>query len=127
MRVAARLAILAIAALSLAFAPAASAQGGNGLYEPFPKAAVEKCAKRFVDRLRFGEPLRFSDTQLERGVFVGALAAQAAARGEASARAGVDEGKSDVPLALQILLIALAIAALPLLAGRRPRRRVAPG
>jgi hypothetical protein len=121
------LAALATAALVLAIAPAVSAQSGNGLYEPFPKAAVEKRAKRFVDRLRFGEPLRFSDTQLERGVFVGSEAAQRAARGEASARAGVDEGKSDVPLAAQILLIALAIAALPLLAGRRPRRRVAPG
>jgi hypothetical protein len=121
------LAALATAALVLAIAPAVSAQSGNGLYEPFPKAAVEKRAKRFVDRLRFGEPLRFSDTQLERGVFVGAPAVQGAAGGEASARAGVDEGKSDVPLAAQVLLIALAIAALPLLAGRRPRRRVAPG
>jgi hypothetical protein len=120
-------AALVTAALVLALAPAVSAQSGNGLYEPFPKAAVEKRAKRFVDRLRFGEPLRFSEAQLGRGVFVGAPAAQGAARGEASARAGVDEGKSDVPLAVQILLIALAIAALPLLAGRRPRRRVAPG
>jgi hypothetical protein len=119
---------LATAALVLALAPAASAQSGNGLYEPFPKAAVDKRAKRFVDRLRFGEPLRFSDTQLKRGVFVGgAEAAQSATRGHASARAGVGQGQSDVPLAAQILLIALAIAALPLLAGRRPRRRVAPG
>jgi hypothetical protein len=121
------LAALATAALVLALAPAVSAQSGNGLYEPFPKAAVEKRAKRFVDRLRFGEPLRFSDKQLERGMFVGAAAAQSATRGEASARAGVGQGESDVPLAAQILLIALAIAALPLLAGRRPRRRVAPG
>jgi hypothetical protein len=121
------LAALATAALVLAIAPAVSAQSGNGLYEPFPKAAVEKRAKRFVDRLRFGEPLRFSDTQLERGVFVGVRAQQGAARGAASARAGVGQGKADVPLAVEILLIALAIAALPLLAGRRPRRRVAPG
>ncbi len=120
------LAALVTAALVLAIAPPVSAQSGNGLYEPFPKAAVEKRAKRFVDRLRFGEPLRFSQKQLERGVFVGP-AAQRPPRGDASARAGVGQGKSDVPLAAQILLIALAIAALPLLAGRRPRRRVAPG
>ena len=121
------LAALVAAALVLALAPAVSAQSGNGLYEPFPKAAVEKRAKRFVDRLRFSEPVRFSDAQLERGLFVGAGAAQSGARGEASARAGVGDGEAGVPLAAQILLIALAIAALPLLAGRRPRRRVAPG
>ena len=121
------LAALAAVALVLAIAPAVSAQSGNGLYEPFPKAAVEKRAKRFVDRLRFGEPLRFSDTQLDQGVFVGNDSARGAPRGEASARAGVGQGESDVPLAAQILLIALAISALPLLAGRRPRRRVAPG
>ena len=120
-------AVLLAAALVLALAPAVSAQSGNGLYEPFPKAAVEKRAKRFVERLRFGEPVRFSDEQLERGVLVGAGAAQGATRGAASARAGVGDGDSGVPLAAQILLIALAIAALPLLAGRRPRRRVAPG
>jgi hypothetical protein len=121
------LAALVTAALLLALAPAVSAQSGNGLYEPFPKAAVEKRAKRFVDRLRFGEPLRFSDAQLDRGVFVGAPAAQSATSGDASARAGVGDGEGGVPLVAQILLIALAIAALPLLAGRRRRRRVAPG
>jgi hypothetical protein len=126
-RAARPLAVLATVVVVLALAPAVSAQSGNGLYEPFPKAAVEKRAKRFVERLRFGEPLRFSDSQLERGMFVGAEAAQRAIRGEASVRAGVGQGESDVPLAAQILLIGLAIAALPLLAGRRPRRRVAPG
>src|SRR5215207_443959 len=121
------LSALATAALVLASAPAVSAQSGNGLYEPFPKAAVEKRAQRFVDRLRFGEPLHLSDTQLERGVFAGANARGSATRGDASARAGVRQGESDVPLAAQVVLIALAIAALPLLAGRRPRRRVSPG
>jgi hypothetical protein len=126
-RAARPLAVLSTVVLVLALAPAVSAQSGNGLYEPFPKAAVEKRAKRFVHRLRFGEPLRFSQAQLERGVFVGRDAARSPARGDASARAGVGQGESDVPLAAQILLIGLAIAALPLLAGRRPRRRVAPG
>ena len=113
-------------ALVLALAPPAFAQGGNGLYEPFPKAAVEKRAKRFVERLRFGESVRFSDAELQRGTFVDPRT-EAVGGGRASTRAGVGDGKNDVPLAAQILLIALAIAALPLLAGRRPRRRVAPG
>jgi hypothetical protein len=128
MRRAARgLALLAGAALVLAFAPTASAQSGNGLYEPFPKAAVEKRAKRFVERLRLGEEIRFSHAELERGTFVGSQTGAVRTAGGASARAGVDSGDSDVPVVLQVLLIALAIAALPLLAGWRPRRRVASG
>jgi hypothetical protein len=126
MRGTARLALLVSAALVLALAPTASAQGGNGLYEPFPKAAVEKRAKRFVERLRFGESMRFSHAELERGMFIGPRG-EGVRGGSASARAGVEGGKSDVPLAAQILLIALAIAALPLLAGRRPSRSVARG
>ncbi len=127
MRRAARgLALLAGAALVLAFACTASAQSGNGLYEPFPKAAVEKRAKRFVERLRLGEEVRFSDGELERGTFVDPKAGARHGDG-ASARAGVESGESDVPVVLQILLIALAIAALPLLVGWRPRRRVASG
>ena len=121
-----RLAVLASAALVLALAPNASAQGGNGLYEPFPKAAVEKRAKRFVERLRFGESVRFSDAELDRGTFVDRRA-EVVRGGEASARAGVEADKNDVPLAAQAVLIALAIAALPLLAGRRPSRSVARG
>src|SRR5262245_35086442 len=128
MRRAARgLALLAGAAFVLALAPTALAQSGNGLYEPFPKAAVEKRAKRFVERLRLGEEVQLSDGELDRGTFVGRGAAGDVRGGDASARAGVEHGDSDVPVVLQILLIALAIAALPLLAGWRPRRRVAPG
>jgi hypothetical protein len=129
-RAARALAVLTLAAPPLAFGPAAFAQTGNGLYEPFPKAAVEKRAKRFVDQLRFQEPVRFSNAQLERGAFVDARAVQideplseSAARGEASARARADRGDADgVPLPAQVLLLALATAALALLAGRRPRR-----
>jgi hypothetical protein len=127
MRGAARgLAVLVSAALVLALAQTASAQGGNGLYEPFPKAAVEKRAKRFIERLRFGESMRFSDAELERGTFLDPRAA-GVRDGSASARAGSEGGTSDVPLAAQVLLIALAIAALPLLAGRRPSRSAARG
>ena len=46
----------------------AAAQHGNGLYEPFPQAAVKKRAKRFVSRLAI--PLRLDDKDLARGVFV---------------------------------------------------------
>jgi hypothetical protein len=130
MRKAARgLAVVASAGLLLVLAVTASAQTGNGLYEPFPKAAVDKRAKRFVERLRLGEAVRFSDEELDRGVFVGPKAGTARGGG-ASARAGVEaeeQGDSGVPVAVQVLLVALAIAALPLLAGRRPRRRVASG
>ena len=130
MRIAARrLAVLASAALVLALAPTAIAQSGNGLYEPFPKAAVDKRAKHFVERLRLGEKVRFSKDELNRGVFVGAQGGTQS-RGGASTRAGVeggDQGRSGVPVVVQVLLVALAIAALPLLAGRRPRRRVASG
>jgi hypothetical protein len=112
--------------MMLALAPGASAQSGNGLYEPFPKAAVEKRAKRFVERLRLGEATRVSSADLERGVFLDPSAGSAGA-GQASARAGAQGGDSGVPVAVQVVLIALAIAALPLLAGRRPRRRVASG
>ena len=127
MRTAARgLAVLVSAALILALAPTAGAQSGNGLYEPFPKAAVDKRAKRFVERLRLGAAVRFSDAELDRGVFVDPTPGSVRGGG-ASARAGIGDSDSGVPVALQILLIALAIAALPLLAGRRPRRRVASG
>src|SRR5215207_2541122 len=127
MRRAARgVAVLVSAGLALVLATTASAQSGNGLYEPFPKAAVEKRAKRFVERLRLGEAVRFSDAELDRGAFVDPKAGRVRG-GEASARAGVAGSKAGVPVAAQIVLIALAIAALPLLAGRRPRRRVAPG
>lgn len=120
-----KLAVIAGAALVLGLAPGASAQSGNGLYEPFPKAAVEKRAKRFVERLQLGDAIRFSDAELERGVFVDRKAGGPGAGG-ASARAGVGGEADGIPAAAQVLLIALAVAALPLLAGRRPRR-VAPG
>jgi len=127
MRLAARgLAVLASAVIVLVLATTASAQSGNGLYEPFPKAAVEKRAKRFVERLRLGEAIRFSDAELDRGAFVDPKAGRVRG-GEASARAGIEGSEAAVPVAAQVLLIALAIAVLPLLAGRRPRRRVASG
>ena len=126
MRRAARRVAVTVAALVVALAPNASAQSGNGLYEPFPKAAVEKRAKRFVERLNLGEAVRFSDAELDRGVFVNPGRPTPAA-GAPSARAGVGGESSGLPVLAQIVLLALAITVLPLLAARRPRRRVAPG
>jgi hypothetical protein len=126
MRRTARRVVVPVTALVVALAPNASAQGGNGLYEPFPKAAVEKRAKRFVERLRVGEAVRFSDAELDRGVFVNP-GRQRPGSGAASARAGAASESSGIPAIAQVALLALAVTALPLLAARRPRRRVAPG
>jgi hypothetical protein len=124
-------------ASAAALPAAAAAQHGNGLYEPFPRAAVLERAKRFVERLgsaRAAQKLRFSDRQLARGAFVdpretglpedGGLGRTGA--GAASARAGVagGGGSSLTPWA-QIPLVLLAIVAIAMLSGRRPRRRVA--
>ena len=127
--------IAVLAAALLALPVTAGAQGGNGLYEPFPKAAVEKRAKRFVERLPFDEPVTFTDRELEAGAFVdpGAvgldrgLAPVGPDAASARAGAGTDDDNSGIPTVVQLLLVALAVAALPLLAGRRPGRRVAAG
>jgi hypothetical protein len=123
-----------LAAAMLALAPVAGAQSGNGLYEPFPKAAVEKRAKRFVERLPLAESVTFSDSQLQEGAFVDPRAVSLdeglgqVPPAAASARAGAGgERGSGVPAVVQVLLVVLAVAALPLLAGRRPGRRVAAG
>jgi hypothetical protein len=129
--------LVAMLVASAALPAAAAAQHGNGLYEPFPRAAVLERAKRFVERLRSpnaAERLRFSDEQLVRGAFVdprvtglpdnGGLGRTGG--GAASARAGVagDRGSSLTPWA-QIPLVLLAIVAFAVLSGRRPDRRVA--
>jgi hypothetical protein len=130
--------LVALLVASAAGKPAtAAAQHGNGLYEPFPRAAVLERAKRFVEGFRFpaaAERLRFSDEQLARGVFVdtrvtglpkgGGLGRTGA--GAASARAGVDDGGGSwLAPGVWITLVLLAVVAFAVLAGRRPRRRVA--
>ena len=52
--------LVAALAASAALPAVASAQHGNGLYEPFPEAAVRERAKRFVERLPLPRPLRRS-------------------------------------------------------------------
>jgi hypothetical protein len=132
------LAMLVVAlAASAALPGAAAAQHGNGLYEPFPRAAVAERAKRFVERLRApraAEKLRFSDEQLARGAFVeprvtGLPAGAALGRtgaGAASARAGVESGGGSWLAAMvQVAGVLLAVVALAVLSRRRPSRRVA--
>ena len=119
---ASRSAALLVTTLALAAglpAGTASGQSGSGLYEPFPEAAVKKRAQRYIESLgeRTADPhRRFSDAQLDAGVFVGpgvippglTLSGERT-RGAASARAA--GGGSDVGLWLQLLLA--TAAALP--------------
>src|SRR5919109_5642431 len=96
--------LVALLAASAAALPAtASAQHGNGLYEPFPRAAVLERAKRFVERFRSpnaARRLRFSEQQLARGAFVAPAVTGLpkgsglgpTGAGAASARAGVRGG-----------------------------------
>jgi hypothetical protein len=123
-------AALLVAALgaSAALPAVASAQHGNGLYEPFPEAAVRERAKRFVDRLPLppaAAKARLGDEELARGVFVDP-GLPPSGPGAASTRAGVgDDGGSSLSPLTQVALLLLVVVALPVLAGRRPRRRVA--
>jgi hypothetical protein len=132
------LAMLVVALTAGAALPgAAAAQHGNGLYEPFPRAAVVERAKRFVERLRAlreAENLRFSEEQLARGAFVeprmtGLPAGAGLGRtgaGAASSRAGVESGGGSWLAAIvQIALALLVVVALAVLSRRRPSRRVA--
>src|ERR671925_48044 len=130
--------LVALLAASAAALPAtASAQHGNGLYEPFPRAAVLERAKRFVERFRSPDGarrLRFSEEQLARGAFVAAAVTGLpkgsglglTGAGAASARAGVrGGGGSWLAAGAQVALVLLAIVMLAILGGRRSRRRVA--
>jgi hypothetical protein len=130
--------LVAVLAASAAALPAtASAQHGNGLYEPFPRAAVLERAKRFVERFRVpgtARRLHFSEQQLARGAFVAPAVAGLpkgsglgpTGPGAASARAGVrGGGGSWLAAGAQVALVLLAIVMLAVLGGRRSRRRVA--
>ncbi len=117
------LALVCVAALAL---PQAASASGNGLYEPFPEAAVKERAERYVERLRGRIPARqprFSEAQLTRGTFVRAdrsLPALAPVGAAATGRSGGD-AEDGMPVALQVLLL-LAVLAIPfgLVAGRAP-------
>jgi len=130
-------------------APRALAQSGNGLYEPFPEAAVKKRAQRYVEGLRgrTAEPgRRYSDAELAAGAFVRAgpkaptlvvpgadptRAGSDAPRrdaGPATARAGGQSGSGgggDLALPWQLLLLSLALTAPAALIVKRARTRAA--
>ena len=115
----------ALAAMLVAFPIAplpARAQSGNGLYEPFPEAAVKERARRYVERLGDRTPTpgkRYSDSDLAAGVFVQGGHPLNVSPGPASMRAG--GGGDDVATPLQIVLVALLLAGVTaaLLAWRR--------
>jgi hypothetical protein len=89
--------VLSLVAFAATAAPA-RAQGGGGLYEPFPEPAPLDQARRFIERLpgqRGSEAAGLSDRQLERGQLLsGSTLAAARGPGPASARGGegVDAG-----------------------------------
>jgi hypothetical protein len=119
--------LVAALAASGALPSAASAQHGNGLYEPFPEAAVRERAKRFVEGLAFpaaAAKVRLGEGELARGVFVDP-GLTPSRPGTASERAGAgDGGGSSLSPLTQVALMLLVVVALPVLAGRHPRRRV---
>ncbi len=121
-------AVVLVALMAGGAAPDAVAQSGNGLYEPFPEAAVKKRAQRYVERLGDRTPeaaRRYSDAQLDAGVFVRPDPRGPALRpresespGPATTRAGAG-ARSGVPVPIQLLLVALVLA-IPAAALMRP-------
>jgi hypothetical protein len=103
LRAAPLVALLASALL----APAAYAQGGAGLYKPFPGGTSAGVAKRYVDRLPSSEARELTPAEIRRGVFVG-RPRNAAVRA-ASVRAGRrDEGGGSLAPVLALGIVALA-------------------
>jgi len=119
-----RLAIPVALVAALAAPHGAAAQGGNGLYEPFPDDIRKGHAVLFVEALGFGERASVTREQLESGRFLDPGAARG--MGGASMRAGLGTGGSDgPPLVLQLTLLAGVVGVFALAGARRPGRRVA--
>jgi hypothetical protein len=92
---------------SALLAPAAYAQGGAGLYKPFPGGTSAGVAKRYVDRLPSSEAKELTPAEIRRGVFV--AGPRNAAIGAASVRAGRGvEGEGSLPPVLSLGIVALA-------------------
>lgn len=121
--------ILALIVLLLC-ASAAGAQTGNGLYEPFPKKASSKRAKRYIERLPPGVPARLrrlSDAELERGLFVGTTKATTDSNGP-SLRGGVaPEASEGWPWPAQLGLLLVPVVLMIGWLARRPGRPGDPG
>jgi len=115
--------LAALVAVLLA-APAAHAQGGNGLYEPFPDDVRKGQAVLFVEALGFGERTSVTREQLDTGRF---LDRPSGAGEAASVRAGLGQSdEDDLPAGAQLLLVVGALGSVALI-GLWPRRRVAAG
>ena len=100
------------------FVPAAYAQDGAGLYQPFPGGTSTGLAKRYIARLPGSETKELTSAEIRRGVFV--ARPRQAASDAASVRAGRrDEGGGSLSPALSLGIIALAAGGGFTLAPRR--------
>jgi hypothetical protein len=103
---------------SAVLAPAAYAQDGAGLYEPFPGGTSAGLAKRYLDRLPASETKELTSAEIRRGVFV--AHPRTAAIGAASVRAGRrGEGGGSLPPVLSLGIVALGAGGGFALASRR--------
>jgi hypothetical protein len=99
-------------------APSAHAQGGAGLYEPFPSGKSTRMAKRYVDQVLPPNAKELTSPDIRRGVFV--ARPRTTASGAASARAGRgDGGGGSLPTALSLGIVAVAAGGGFSLASRR--------
>jgi hypothetical protein len=122
MRSVAVLLVIVAACVALG-APPARAQGGGGLYEPFPEPAGKRVVRDFLERLPGGSGElvdRMTDEDLERGSFVpGVGGVDSSAQRPASARAGA----SGDPAVTSGWVLAFAAAAAAGAAALLVRRR----
>lgn len=131
-----RCAALAVALACVLPGAPALAQSGNGLYEPFPEAAVKKRAERYVERLSDRTPgggRAPTAEQLAAGVFVRARPGDPAPAspapqsgpGAATTRAGAGGTGADLALPVQLLMVAAALLLPAAALMRRGRVRAA--
>ena len=93
--------------VSALLAPAAFAQDGAGLYQPFPGGTSTGLAKRYIGRLPAAETKKLTSAEIRRGVFVARPRKDATPA--ASVRAGRrDEGGGSLPPVLSLGIVALA-------------------
>jgi hypothetical protein len=103
--------------VSLLLATPAAAQGGGGLYEPFPEPAPTDQVRAFISKLPGGDRAktsRLSGRELEHGEFPSPELTASTGTGAASRRAGVGTGAAFLdgwPAALAAVLLAGAGAA----------------
>jgi len=100
----ATVAVALMAIMAICAAPA-SAQNGNGLYEPFPDPVVRSNAQAYVEEA-VGKAVPTSD--LNDGRFLRGLPASTTSGGRAARGAGIDDGSDGLltwPGAIALLLV----------------------